>query len=126
VRERVIGDQMEAAGDVSLYPQHERVVAGAIVGPKNRGRERIGAIGVVPFFVRVVRTYGPIGIECMLDAGRRVECVRRFVIWIDQGGRRVGSPVYSLQGGSPSVLCQVVVKQSEAGSDDGVAAIARE
>jgi hypothetical protein len=80
---------------------------------------------VVPFFVRVVRTCCPIGIACMLDAGCRVLCRRRFVICIDQGRLRVGPPVYGLQGGGPSVLRQVVVRQTETGSDHSVATLTR-
>src|ERR1700676_1788820 len=126
MRERVVRDQIETARDITLQMKHERVVARAIVGAEHLGGgKRIGTIGVVSFFVSVVRARGPIGVECVLHAGGRMQRVRGLVIGIDQRRRRIRTSIHRLESSRPSVLREIVVEKPKATADYGTAAGAR-
>ncbi len=115
LRERVVRSQAETAGDVALDPQHEGVVAGAVVGfEESEFIEAVASISVVTLFVRIVRTRSPVLIEGMLHAACDVDRVRRLVAWVDVGRRTTShSSVNRLKRSRPSALRQIVVEHAE-------------
>src|SRR4029077_13833178 len=98
-RERVVRGQAETAGDIALYPQHQGVVAGTIVGlEQSEFIETVASIPVVTLFVRIVRTRSPVLVKGMLHATCGVDRVWSLVAWVDVGRRTTrGSSVDSLK-----------------------------
>src|SRR6266478_1472200 len=118
-RERVVRGQAETAGDIALYPQHEGVVAGAVVGlEESEFIEAVASISVVTLFVRIVRTRSPVLIKGVLHAACGVDRVWRLVAWVDVGRRTTsGSSVDGLKRSRPSALRQIVVEHAEPGAN---------
>ena len=125
LREGIVRDQVKPVRDVALQVKHEGVVAGAVVRPEHRGRKRVRAIGMISFFVGVVRARGPICVERVLHTGSRVQGIRCLVIGIDQRGRRVWPSIHRLKRGSPAILREVVIEEPEARPDHCPTAVAR-
>src|SRR6266849_1417898 len=124
----VVGDQIEAAGDVALEMDEERVVAGPIVGAKYGDVGKIvAAVGMHSGFEGPVGAQSPIRAEGVLKTGRGVNRVGRTVVRVNNGRwgdapalRNVGV-VDGLKCCGPAVLSEVVVVQTEAAAQDGFA-----
>src|SRR5271156_1695465 len=142
-RERVIGDEIEAAGDVALQVDREAVVAGAIVALEQRDVWRVGrqidarsevvaAVAVIALLVGVIGADEPLSVEGMFEARAGVDGVGRSVAAVNQrasgaGGQAAwicgrdaggGRRVHGLECGDPAILCKIVVIESEAGAED--------
>src|ERR1035441_255155 len=104
--ECVVSDEIKTMGYVALSDDHQRVVAGAVVGfEKSEIREAITAIPVIALLVHVVGTERPVFVKRMLHAAGNVYCVRSFVVWVDVGGRTARGPsIDSLKRRRPSAL----------------------
>src|SRR5215469_17731142 len=73
-----------------------------------------------------IASENPIGVEGMLDSGRRMDRVRGVVVGINDGRWR-NSPargdvgvVNRLKSAHPSILCEVVVVHAKASAQDGI------
>ena len=124
--ERVVRDQVEAAR-VALQMQHQRVVAGAVVGLEHGGRgKRKRAITVVSLLMGVVGAHQPVLVEGVLGTAGDVDGVGRLVVGIDERRRRCGIRVHRFKRSSPAVLSQIVVEHAKSGAKHGVSARCRE
>src|SRR5512146_2653009 len=118
-----VGDQ-NGLRDIILRQQRGEQVHAAGIG--------IGAISVHSGLPGIVRTQGPMIVECMLDAGSNVNSVGSTVVGGDHGActseagpwntARItrtdagcGRSVHCLESGNPSALGKVVVKETSPG-----------
>src|SRR6267143_1378043 len=124
--EGVVGDEPKAPGYVALEMQREGVVTGAIVGAEDGYvGKTVAAVAVHAGLEGVVRAQNPIGIEGVLNSRRRMQCVGRVVIRIDQRrwtGRMLDIEiVHGVEGFYPPVLREVVEIKTNAAAQDRVA-----
>src|SRR5579872_1125789 len=120
-----VGDEVGLRGIILRQQRGEQVHAAGV---------GIGAISAHSRLAGIVRTQGPMIVECMLDAASSVNGVGGTVVGSDNRSctseagpwntarttrtdARRGRSIHRLESGNPSVLAEVVVKEANPGPD---------